>query len=261
LCDSTWNPILCDGKKKKPSRGYIAEVFQSHFIIPDLGPIGANGLANPRDFETPVASYENQKDQEYTVTQKFLGQLFQYKRPSSVFDVVGWYGNYVPFRYDLTRFCAVNSVTYDHMDPSIFTVLTAPTPNHGVAACDFVVFPPRWAVHTRTFRPPYYHRNCMSEYMGNIYGIYEAKKEGFLPGGGSLHSCMTPHGPDAQTYEEAIKQTLVPVPPKEDAMAFMFESCYIFRVTQAALEPSFVQENYSDCWQGLKPHFKLSPKL
>jgi len=239
---------------KGPSRAYIAEVFEGHFVIPDLGPIGANGLSNPRDFETPVASYENVED-DFFVVQKFLGKLFQTKRGSSTFNVVGWHGNYVPYRYDLALYCAVNSVTFDHMDPSIFTVLTAQTVNPGVAACDFVVFPPRWAVHMDTFRPPYYHRNCMSEYMGNIRGQYEAKPEGFLPGGGSLHSCMSPHGPDAQAFQKGSTDPQVPVPPKTDNMAFMFESCYLLRLTKYALNPSLSQGDYIECWKGLKNQF------
>jgi homogentisate 1,2-dioxygenase len=243
---------------KGPSRAYIAEIYESHFTIPDLGPIGANGLANPRDFETPVASFENTSGK-FTVVQKFLGKLFQCTKKRSVFDVVGWHGNYVPYRYDLRLFCAVNSVTFDHMDPSIFTVLTAQTANLGVAACDFVVFPPRWSVHTETFRPPYYHRNCMSEYMGNIYGQYEAKPEGFLPGGGSLHSCMAPHGPDAQAYEKGVTEAQEPVAPKTEAMAFMFESCYLLRVSKYALNPSLAQSDYYQCWDGLKANF-VPPK-
>eukprot|EP01084_Bolivina_argentea_P089444 161396_1 len=158
-----------------------------------------------------------------------------------MFDAVAWHGNYVPFRYDLSKFCAVNSVTFDHIDPSVFTVLTAQTPLTGVAVCDFVVFPPRWSVHTNTFRPPYYHRNCMSEFMGNICGIYEAKRKGFLPGGGSMHSCFSPHGPDAQTFDIASNEKQEPVPPKTNTMAFMFESHYNFKFTNITQDPSLVQ--------------------
>ncbi|CAI5496922.1 unnamed protein product [Closterium sp. Naga37s-1] len=208
-----------------PSRGYVCEVFGGHFQLPDLGPIGANGLANPRDFQTPTAWFENgaapagsvavQNGGDrvvqsggggFMVVHKFAGRLFEARQDFSPFNVVAWHGNYVPYKYDLTRFCPMNAVAFDHPDPSIFTVLTCPTTRPGVAAVDFVLFPPRWAVAEGTFRPPYFHRNCMSEFMGLITGTYEAKAEGFEPGGASLHSCMTPHGPDTATFERAVAE-------------------------------------------------------
>jgi len=234
------------------SRGYICEIFDGHFRLPDLGPIGANGLANPRDFKSPVASYEN-KNGRFTMVQKFVGKLYEGTYKSSPFDVVAWHGNYVPFKYNLADFVVINSVSIDHLDPSIFTVLTCPTPNPGVAALDFAIFPPRWCVQEKTFRPPYYHRNCMSEFMGNILGKYEAKPDGFAPGSGSLHSCMIAHGPDADCYEATSKGDLEPV-YLGDALAFMFESTYTFRLTQHAADlPK--DKNYWKCWQGLKNEF------
>eukprot|EP00494_Astrolonche_serrata_P030782 UN31050 len=164
---------------KGNSRGYVAETWGAHWTIPDLGPIGANGLSNPRDYKVPTAWYED-SDDTWTINSKFAGELFEFKQDHSPFDVVGWCGNYYPFKYNLDKYVAINSVTVDHIDPSIFTVLTCQSDSPGVAICDFVVFPPRWSVHTNTFRPPYYHRNCMSEFMGNICGKYEAKEEGFL---------------------------------------------------------------------------------
>lgn len=213
-----------------PSRGYICEVFSGHFELPDLGPIGANGLASPRDFEVPVASYED-LNVDYTVYTKYQGEMFLRKQDHSPFNVVAWHGNYVPYRYDLSRFMVINATAFDHADPSIFTVLTCKTPEPGVALCDFVIFPPRWAVQEHSFRPPYYHRNCMSEFMGLIHGEYEAKKEGFLPGGGSLHSVMAPHGPDMATFEKASTEPLSPVRVADNTQAFMFESTLMFNCT------------------------------
>eukprot|EP00457_Paulinella_chromatophora_P005330 gb/GEZN01005347.1/.p1 GENE.gb/GEZN01005347.1/~~gb/GEZN01005347.1/.p1 ORF type:complete len:486 (+),score=68.15 gb/GEZN01005347.1/:52-1509(+) len=234
---------------KQPCRGYLLEVYCSHFRLPDLGPIGANGLANARDFQHPTAKYEDRKCK-FTVVQKFLGSLFTAEHTRSVFDVVGWHGNYLPYRYDLDRFCAVNSVTYDHMDPSIFTVLTAPTNELGVACADFVIFPPRWAVQEDTFRPPYYHRNCMTEYMGNIRGQYDAKPSGFLPGGGSLHSMMAGHGPSKEVYDKAstTPDAALKMP---DAMAFMFESTYFMKLTPWALQEELLDVDYYKDWEGV----------
>jgi len=183
------------------SRGWACEIFKGHFQIPDLGPIGANGLANPRDFDIPVAAYEKVSE-EFTIVNKYLGEFFECKMDHSPFDVVAWHGNYAPYKYPLKKFNTMNTVSFDHPDPSIFTVLTAQTDEPGVATCDFVIFPPRWMVGEKTFRPPYYHRNCMSEFMGNIHGTYDAKEAGFGPGCSSLHSHMTPHGPEAEVFEK-----------------------------------------------------------
>eukprot|EP00163_Fabomonas_tropica_P016233 TRINITY_DN291_c0_g1_i1.p1 TRINITY_DN291_c0_g1~~TRINITY_DN291_c0_g1_i1.p1 ORF type:complete len:318 (-),score=73.75 TRINITY_DN291_c0_g1_i1:149-1102(-) len=238
------------------SRGYICEVFNGHFKLPDLGPIGANGLANPRDFEHPVASYEAEEG-DYTVVHKFCGQLFASQQDHTPFNVVAWHGNYVPYKYDLAHYNTMNTVSYDHPDPSIFTVLTCQSTDPGVAVADFVIFPPRWMVADDTFRPPYYHRNCMSEYMGLIRGDYDAKTGGgFVPGGGSLHSCMTPHGPDADTFDKASNANLSPYQISKDSLAFMFESTYVFRLTKHALAADRLDNDYWKCWQTLKNNFK-----
>lgn len=237
------------------ARGYICEPFNGHFNLPELGPIGTNGLANAKDFKYPVAKYEDIKA-EYVLVQKFLGKLFTGALNHSPFDVVAYSGNYVPYKYDMHKYCVINSVSYDHIDPSIFTVLTVPTNEVGVAAVDFVVFPPRWAVQTKTFRPPYYHRNCMSEFMGNICGKYEAKPDGFLPGGGSLHSIMMGHGPDAKTYN-AASDTSKPQEPHrmpDEAFSFMFESTYFLRLTPWAQEVPR-DGNYHACWEDLPKEF------
>ncbi|GMH40156.1 hypothetical protein BSKO_08060 [Bryopsis sp. KO-2023] len=242
-------------------RGYILELFEGHFKLPDLGPIGANGLANPQDFQSPVAWFE-ERECNFTVMHKFNGELFSASQTFSPFNVVAWHGNYVPYKYDLSRFCPMNSVCFDHPDPSIFTVLTAPSPVKGVAVADFVVFPPRWQVAESTFRPPYYHRNTMNEFMGLIKGEYEAKRGGFLPGGASLHLCMTPHGPDAKTFEDAVdKKHELPRRVGDGAMAFMFETNHTPRITVSALGSQYIDRDYYKCWVGLSSHFDRSWKL
>jgi homogentisate 1,2-dioxygenase len=239
------------------ARGYILEVFKGHFELPGLGPIGANGLANPRDFEAPVAAFEDLDiDVSFNIVQKYMGKLFNAVQSHSPFDVVAWHGNYYPFKYDLERFNTVNTVSYDHLDPSIFTVLTVPTDEPGVAVADFVIFPKRWMVADKTFRPPYYHRNCMSEYMGMIYGQYDAKSGGFVPGGASLHSCMVPHGPDGTVFEKASREELVPR-YFDGGLAFMFESCYQLKVSPHALGGPHRQVDYEKCWQSIKKNFKM----
>lgn len=239
-----------------PSRGYILEVFGAHFELPDLGPIGANGLANPRDFQTPVAYYEEQDNVEWDMITKFNGQLFVAKQNHTPFDVVAWHGNYAPYKYNLDNFCVINSVSFDHIDPSIFTVLTAKSDTPGVAIADFVIFPPRWAVQEKTFRPPYFHRNCMSEFMGLITGDYDGKSDGFLPGGGSLHSIMTPHGPDAAVFESASTADLKPVHIGDSNQAFMFETSFMLSLTPWGLETcGKVQHDYYKAWASLDSKF------
>lgn len=239
---------------KGACRGYVGENYGAAFNLPGLGPIGANGLANPRDFLAPVANFEDKKGPFKTVC-KFQGRMWETEGAYSPFDVVAWHGNFTPYKYDLRKFQTINTVSFDHPDPSIFTVLTSPSFKLGTANIDFVIFPPRWMVAENTFRPPYFHRNVMSEFMGLIHGEYDAKAEGFLPGGGSLHNCMTPHGPDAETFDKATKATLKPQ-YLADTMAFMFESCLVFHPTEYALTAKFRDKKYLDCWQGLKSHFK-----
>ncbi|MFN2412411.1 MAG: homogentisate 1,2-dioxygenase [Pyrinomonadaceae bacterium] len=238
---------------KTPARGYICENYGQQFRLPDLGPIGANGLANARDFETPVAWYED-KDESSEIVAKFGGNLWSCKADHSPLDVVAWHGNYAPYKYDLQRFNTIGSVSFDHPDPSIFTVLTSPSDLHGTANCDFVIFPDRWLVTEDTFRPPWYHRNTMSEYMGLIYGQYDAKEEGFVPGGGSLHNQMSAHGPDLDAFEKASNASLQPQ-KLSGTLAFMFESRYIIRPTKYAMESAELQHEYSGVWQGLKKRF------
>jgi len=239
---------LLDGE----ARGYVAENHGLPFRLPDLGPIGANGLANPRDFEVPVASFED-RDEPTEVIQKYLGSLWTTTLDHSPLDVVGWHGNYVPCRYDLNRFNTIGTVSYDHPDPSIFTVLTSPSNVPGRANADFVIFPPRWMVAEDTFRPPWFHRNVMSEAMGLIYGEYDAKAEGFAPGGLSLHNLMSGHGPDVESWQKASGAELKPH-KIEGTMAFMVETCWPYRPTQFALDRA--QPDYDQAWTGF-PKAKL----
>lgn len=237
------------------ARGYICENYGAQFRLPDLGPIGANGLANARDFETPVAWFEDVEG-EFELVAKFGGNLWKCAIEHSPLNVVGWHGNYAPYKYDLRRFNTIGSISFDHPDPSIFTVLTSPSGETGVANCDFVIFPDRWLVAENTFRPPWYHRNVMSEYMGLCYGQYDAKEEGFVAGGGSLHNCMSAHGPDLDAFEKASNADLKPQ-KLSGTMAFMFESRYIIRPTRFAMETSELQHEYFEVWQKLKKNFKI----
>jgi homogentisate 1,2-dioxygenase len=230
------------------ARGYLLENYGNLFRLPELGPIGSNGLANPRDFETPAAWFEDRAER-CTVIQKFGGQLWSTEIEHSPLDVVAWHGNLAPCRYDLRRFNTINTVSFDHPDPSIFTVLTSPSDTPGTANCDFVIFPPRWMVAEDTFRPPWFHRNVMSEFMGLIEGIYDAKVGGFAPGGASLHNRMNGHGPDAASYEKAVARKLAPE-KMENTMAFMFETRHLIHATRWAMETPLRQRDYADVWSG-----------
>jgi homogentisate 1,2-dioxygenase len=235
-------------------RGYVCENFGSPFRLPDLGPIGSNGLANARDFRSPVAWYEN-PGQSYELVAKFLGRLWRADMDHSPFDVVAWRGNSAPYKYDLRRFNAIGSISYDHPDPSIFLVLQSIAASPGVGEIDFVIFPPRWLAMENTFRPPWFHRNVASEFMGLIEGIYDAKAEGFQPGGASLHNCMSGHGPDADTFAAAARADTSKPTKVEGTMAFMFETRCVVRPTRFALDSALLQDDYFECWQGLESHF------
>lgn len=235
-------------------RGYICENYGANFRLPDLGPIGSNGLANPRDFLTPVAAYED-RDGPCQLVAKFIGRLWSARMNHSPFDVVAWHGNYAPYKYDLRRFNAIGSITYDHPDPSIFLVLHSASDTPGVSSIDFVIFPPRILAMQDTFRPPWFHRNIASEFMGLIHGVYDAKAEGFVPGGVSLHNSMTGHGPDAETFEKASHADLSRPDVIRETMAFMFETRCVWRPTAQALTSPQLQRNYYQCWQGLTKQF------
>ena len=234
------------------ARGWLAETFTGHFQLPDRGPIGANGLANERDFSAPVAAFEDDYDLglTWTIINRFCGKTFSYTQRYSPFNIVAWHGNYYPYKYDLNKFNTMGSISFDHPDPSIFTVLTVQSDTPGQAVLDFVIFPPRWLVAENTFKPPYYHRNTMSEYMGNIAGTYDAKEKGFIPGASSLHSAMSGHGPEEEVFVKASNVELKPVFTGSESIAFMFETCYMMKLTDDGLN-SGKDNDYRKCWQGL----------
>jgi homogentisate 1,2-dioxygenase len=232
-----------------PVRGYLCENYGAPFRLPELGPIGSQGLAQARDFQAPVAAFE--EGGKCQVVAKFMGALWATEQSHSPLDVVAWHGDYVPYKYDLARFMAIGTISFDHADPSLFTVLTAPSGQAGVANCDFVIFPPRWLVAENTFRPPWFHRNVMSELMGLVRGVYDAKAEGFLPGGVSIHNCMSAHGPDLATYAKASEMELKPQ-KIEDTLAFMWESRFVFRPTRFALGAPQLQKDYDRVWDGFR---------
>ena len=235
------------------ARGYICENYGQSFRLPELGPIGANGLANPRDFLAPVAAFED-REGDFRLLNKFQGRLWQASIDHSPLDIVAWHGNYTPCKYDLARFNCINTVSFDHPDPSIYTVLSSPSAIPGTANCDFATFPPRWLVAEHSFRPPWFHRNLMNEFMGLVFGAYDAKAEGFVPGGASLHNCMAGHGPDAETFERASTASLKPV-YLADTLAFMFETQLVVRPSAFAMSTRILQHEYFECWQGLKKRF------
>ena len=236
-----------------PARGYMCENYGAKFTLPNRGPIGANCLANPRDFKTPVAAFED-KEAPCRLIVKWCGRFYSCEIDHSPLDVVAWHGNYAPFKYDLRTFAPVGAILFDHPDPSIFSVLTAPSGQEGTANVDFLIFTERWSVAEHSFRPPWYHMNVMSEFMGLVYGQYEAKPEGFLPGGMSLHNCMLPHGPDDTAFEHASRSELKPT-KLTNTMAFMFETRYPQRLTAYAANFKERQDDYIDCWKGLRKHF------
>ncbi|MFL3647224.1 MAG: homogentisate 1,2-dioxygenase domain-containing protein, partial [Cellvibrionales bacterium] len=240
-----------------PARGFICENYGQKFNLPERGPIGANCMANRRDFKTPVAAFED-RDVASTVTVKWCGQFYTTNIDHCPLDVVAWHGNYAPCKYDLRHYCPIGAVLFDHPDPSIFTVLTAPSGIGGTANIDFVLFSDRWLVAEDTFRPPWYHRNIMSELMGNIRGQYDAKLQGFVPGGMSLHNMMLPHGPDKNAFEAASNKPLTPQ-KLENTLSFMFETRFPQHLTQFAAQEAPLQDDYSACWRDLEKKFDGTP--
>jgi homogentisate 1,2-dioxygenase len=241
---------LPDGR----ARGYVCENFGAPLRLPELGPIGANGLAQARDFSAPVAHYE-EREGSFELVVKFAGQLWSAPIGHSPLDVVAWHGNYAPFKYDLLRFNVLGSISFDHPDPSIFCVLAAPSDTPGVSSLEFVVFAPRVLAMRDTFRPPWYHRNVASELMGLIRGQYDARAEGFVPGGASLHNCMSGHGPDADTFKRASTADLAKPDVLDDQLAFMFETRAVLRPSAQALRSPALQRDYDACWAGLEKQF------
>ena len=240
-----------------PARGFVCENYGVPFTLPHRGPIGANCLANPRDFKVPVAAFED-REVPSRVVLKWCGQFHETQIGQSPLDVVAWHGNYAPYKYDLRTYSPVGAILFDHPDPSIFTALTAPSGLEGTANIDFVLFRERWLVAENSFRPPWYHKNVMSELMGNIYGIYDAKPKGFVPGGMSLHNCMLPHGPDRNAFEGASNAELKPE-KLEETMSFMFETRFPQHLTEWAAKNAPLQEDYIDCWASMDKKFDGTP--
>ena len=240
-----------------PCRGFVCENYGQKFDLPGRGPIGANCLANPRDFKTPVAAFED-RDAVSTVTIKWCGAFHRSTIDHCPLDVVAWHGNYAPWKYDLRTYSPVGAILFDHPDPSIFTVLTSPSGIEGTANIDFVLFRERWLVAEHSFRPPWYHKNVMSELMGNIYGVYDAKPKGFVPGGMSLHNCMLPHGPDRNAFEGASNVELKPA-KLDETMSFMFETRFPQQLTSWAAKEAPLQDDYIDCWTSLDKKFDGTP--
>ena len=241
-----------------PARGYVCENYGAPFRLPELGPIGSNGLANARDFQAPVAAFDaalESSGQAFEIVKKFGGALWQARSEQTPFNVVAWHGTLAPLKYNTAHFMTLGSISFDHPDPSIFTVLTSASDTPGAANCDFVIFPPRWLVMEDTFRPPWYHRNVMSEFMGLVRGQYDAKPEGFKPGGMSLHNSMVPHGPDLEAFDKASTATLAPH-KLADTLAFMFESRWRFLPTEFALNCGALDRSYAGCWAGLVDRFR-----
>lgn len=242
-----------------PARGFVCENYGQKLDLPGRGPIGANCLANSRDFKTPVAYYEDRQAPSRVVV-KWCGQFHETHIGHSPIDVVAWHGNYAPCKYDLRTFSPVGAVLFDHPDPSIFTVLTAPSGVPGTANIDFVLFRERWMVAENTFRPPWYHKNIMSELMGNIIGIYDAKPEGFVPGGTSLHNMMIPHGPDTDAFENASNEEMKPV-FLDNTMSFMIETRFPQHLTEFAANEAPLQDDYMECWDKIEKKFDGTPGI
>ncbi|WP_104493788.1 homogentisate 1,2-dioxygenase [Paracoccus denitrificans] len=240
-----------------PARGFVCENYGQKFDLPSRGPIGANCLANPRDFKCPVAAFEDREARSRVVI-KWCGRFHETWIDHSPLDVVAWHGNYCPYKYDLRTYSPVGAILFDHPDPSIFTVLTAPSGQEGTANIDFVLFRERWMVAEHSFRPPWYHKNIMSELMGNIYGIYDAKPQGFAPGGISLHNCMLPHGPDRDAFEGASNADLKPE-KLEETMSFMFETRFPQHLTEFAAREAPMQKDYIEVWNRLEKKFDGTP--
>lgn len=233
-----------------PTRGYICELFQGHFRLPELGPIGSCSLANQRDFQIPTAIYDGKleadiavpnRGSDWTIISRMASKLWSCTQDHTPFDVAGWHGTFYPYKYDLGRFSILGSILFDHPDPSIFTVLTAPSNREpGTSVVDFAIIPPRWNMMEDTYWPPYYHRNTMSEFSGPI--VYDQahewhKEHSFKPYGAQLNGTMTAHGPSKEVHQAARESDLKPKKVGMEGLTiFLLETECPMRVQNWAVE-------------------------
>ena len=240
-----------------PARGYLCENYGAKFTLPYRGPIGANCLANPRDFKTPVAAFED-KEAPCRLTVKWCGKFYACELDHSPLDVVAWHGNYAPYKYDLRTFAPIGALLFDHPDPSIFTVLTAPSGEEGTANVDFVIFPERWSVAEHSFPPAL----VSHEYHERVHGAYPraVRSQGArLPAGrhvaAQLHAAAwTGRG----IFRARLGGRAEPV-KLANTLAFMFETRFPQHLTRYAAELETLQEDYSECWAGFKKRFNGAP--
>lgn len=232
------------------ARGWITEVFGSHFKLPDRGLVGSNGLADARHIAVPTAWYEDRACQGYRLTAKFGGSLHEATLEHSPYDVVGWHGSYVPYKYNLFMFNAFGSVTWDHTDPSMHVVIHSLADDHGNSACDVAAFVPRWDATLHTFRPPYYHRNQATEFNGivSMNGPYS----GFEAGGSFLTPFFTAHGIATAGAQRSLEgnEDAVHLSPDESSVWIMFESCYPLTVAPWAVDAEYRDRGYRDIYKG-----------
>jgi homogentisate 1,2-dioxygenase len=235
------------------SRGVVLELYGNGFRLPERGPIGANGLADERHFLAPVAAYEDRACPGYEVLVKHGGQLFRATIDHVPYDVVAWHGNHVPCKYDLAHFNAMGSVSFDHPDPSILTVLTCPLDDHGNNMADVLVFSGRWEVAEHTFRPPYYHRNVATEFS-YIVALPEPYS-GFEKGAYFLSPSMTPHGISGRAHRQALEADDAPRRLPDGSIWVMFETALGLRLTPWAMASGNRDDAYHELWTDMPATF------
>ncbi|KAH9874017.1 hypothetical protein IAQ61_004645 [Plenodomus lingam] len=248
----------------KVARGYITEVWGSMWELPDLGPLGGHGLANPRDFLYPVAAIDDNLHVDWQIVNKINGELVAIQQDHSPFDLVAWHGNVVPYKYDLTKFSSQNSTSIDHTDPSIFTVLTAKSRDPLTPLADFLWFGPRWDVATNTFRLPYFHRNSASEFLACLYGQGLGRSDDFQPGGGSFEGGHTPHGGFHEGYQHGMRiHESQPEKILTEQLTIMIESSRLFLWTEWARKGCGVIDEHGTnykVWEALPDRFSANKR-
>ena len=240
---------LPDGR----ARGFVGELFNGHYRLPERGLVGANGLADERHFRAPVASFED-LEAPYEIVHKQGGDLWRTTVNASPFDVVAWHGRYAPFKFDLMDFNAYWGANWDHSDPSILTVLTSPHDDHGRNAVDFAVFRGRWDATQDTFRPPYMHRNSAVEFNAVIKS--PRTKGAYRPGAVTYTPYLMPHGVSVSGYEAAVGQSdehaNEPRRSSDDELWIQFESTYLLRVMPWILDSPQRDRAYTGQFEGFR---------